>query len=176
MPSRPGLQPQQVPQASLEAEYPLTLAITVAGALAGASDRVPDPPVRRVRLSTAGLRLDLAAGAWLDRDVVILVTPSEPRPSLVIQAHDTVSQAAPVVRDGSPAAARCGSAREHRAQAAGGLLRFDGRRQHRFGPRRAARCARRPERARPGQRQPLRLHGGARAGAHRPARRTRCAA
>ncbi len=91
-----GLQPQQVPQASLEAEYPLTLAITVAGALAGAGIECPTHRFTR-EVVDGGVRLDLAAGAWLDRDVVILVTPSEPRPSLVIRAHDTVSQTAPVV-------------------------------------------------------------------------------
>ncbi len=91
-----GLQPQQVPQASLEAEYPLALSVTVAGALAGGTVECPTHRFTREAVDD-GLRLDLAAGAWLDRDVVILVKPREPWPSLVIQAHDTVSQAAPVV-------------------------------------------------------------------------------
>ena len=91
-----GLQPQQVPLASLDAEYPLTLAITVAGALAGAGIECPTHRLTREAVE-GGVRLDLAAGAWLDRDVVILVTPREPRPSLVIGADDAVSHAAPVV-------------------------------------------------------------------------------
>ena len=91
-----GLQPQQEPHASLLAAYPLALSVTVAGALAGG--RVECPTHRFSQTATDGkLRLDLAPGAWLDRDVVIVLTPREPLPSLVIQARDSVAQAAPVV-------------------------------------------------------------------------------
>jgi len=91
-----GLQPQQVPHASLLAEYPLALSVTIAGALAGG---IVDCPTHRFTQEAVddGLRLDLAPDAWLDRDVVIVVKPREPLPSLVIQAHDTAPQAAPVV-------------------------------------------------------------------------------
>ena len=91
-----GLQAQQVPHSSLLAEYPLALSVIVAGALGGGTVECPTHRFAREAVD-GGLRLDLAAGSWLDRDVVILVKPREPWPSLVIQAHDTVPQAAPVV-------------------------------------------------------------------------------
>jgi len=91
-----GLQPQQVSQASLQAEYPLGLSVTIAGALAGGT--IDCPTHRFARQAVDGvLRLDLAAGAWMDRDVVITVKPPEPWPSLVIQADDAVSQTSHVV-------------------------------------------------------------------------------
>ncbi len=91
-----GLQPQQIPEASLLAEYPLALSVDVRGVLARGTVECPTHRFTR-EAHDGGLRLALAAGAWLDRDVVILVQPNEPRPSLVIQARDTVPQAAPVV-------------------------------------------------------------------------------
>jgi len=91
-----GLQPQQVPQASLLAEYPLALSVTIGGALAGGIVECPTHRFIREAID-GGLRLDLAPGAWLDRDVAIVVKPREPLPSLVIQAQDTVADAAPVV-------------------------------------------------------------------------------
>ncbi len=92
-----GLQPQQVPQASIEAEYPLALSVTVAGPLAGGNVQCPTHSFTR-EASEEGLRLVLKTGASLDRDVVIVVTPREDLPSLVIQAQDTLSPTAPVVR------------------------------------------------------------------------------
>ncbi len=91
-----GLQPQQIPEVSLQAEYPLALSVAISGVLAGGSVECPTHRFTRQALDS-GLRLDLAAGARLDRDVVIVVTPREPRPSLVIQARDTAAKAAPVV-------------------------------------------------------------------------------
>lgn len=91
-----GLQPQQVPPASVAAEYPLALSVLVAGSLAEAT--VECPTHRFTRAAAEGcIRLDLDRGAWLDRDVVILVQPGETRPSLVIQCADAVSKAAPLV-------------------------------------------------------------------------------
>lgn len=95
-PADSGLQPQQEPTASLFAEYPLALSITVAGSLASGALECPTHPFTR-SVVEGGLQLDLAEGAWLDRDVVILLKPAEPSPSLVIQAHDSVANAAPVV-------------------------------------------------------------------------------
>ena len=91
-----GLQPQQVPHASLLAEYPLALSVTIAGALAGGIVECPTHRFTREAVD-GGLRLDLASDAWLDRDVVIVVKPREPLPSLVIQARDAVPHAAPLV-------------------------------------------------------------------------------
>ncbi|MEI7465785.1 MAG: VIT and VWA domain-containing protein, partial [Burkholderiales bacterium] len=91
-----GLQPQQEPPASLLAEYPLALAVTIAGPLADGSVECPTHQFTRQAVD-GGLQLDLAPGAWLDRDVVIVVKPREPLPSLVIQARDAVPHAAPVV-------------------------------------------------------------------------------
>ncbi len=93
---RGGLQPQQVPQASLDAEYPLAISLTVAGTLAGAAVTTPTHRFTQAQVE-GGVRLDLDRGAWLDRDVVVLVEPREALPSLVIQAHDAVNPAAPVV-------------------------------------------------------------------------------
>ncbi|HZV92974.1 MAG TPA: VIT and VWA domain-containing protein [Caldimonas sp.] len=91
-----GLQPQQVPQASLEAEYKLALSVTVAGALAGGTVESATHTFTRETVQD-GIRLSLADGARLDRDVVIVVQPREPLPSLVVQARDTVSPDVPVV-------------------------------------------------------------------------------
>lgn len=91
-----GLQPQQVPQASMAAEYPLALSVTVAGSLAGATVECPTHRFTRAAVD-GGIRLDLDRGASLDRDVVILVQPKETRPSLVIQSADAVSKVAPLV-------------------------------------------------------------------------------
>ncbi len=91
-----GLQPQQVPHASLLAEYPLSLSVIIAGALASGIVECPTHRFTREAVD-GGLRLDLAPDARLDRDVVIVVKPREPLPSLVIQAQDTVPHAAPVV-------------------------------------------------------------------------------
>ncbi len=91
-----GLQPQQVPQSSLTAEYPLTLSVIVSSALSGAVVSCPTHPFQINRLDD-GVHLDLAQRAWLDRDVVITVTPRESRPSLLISARDTISTQAPIV-------------------------------------------------------------------------------
>ena len=91
-----GLQPQQVPQASLQVEYPLALSVVVAGALADsaiecATHRIAFRPV------DGGIQIDLLPGATLDRDVVILIQPGQARSSLTILAADPVSTTAPGV-------------------------------------------------------------------------------
>jgi Ca-activated chloride channel family protein len=87
---RAGLQPQQVPVASASAEYPLSLSLTVGRSLARAA--VDCPTHAFARSSVDGeLRLDLRPGATLDRDVVVVVTPDEATPSLLVTATDTVS-------------------------------------------------------------------------------------
>jgi Ca-activated chloride channel family protein len=91
-----GLQPQQVPQASLLMEQALSVSVTIAGTLANASIDCPTHRVVRKAVDD-GVRLDLAHGAWLDRDVVIVVDPKEPMQSLVLRAADTVAPSAPAV-------------------------------------------------------------------------------
>src|SRR5574337_1055428 len=93
---RGGLQPQQVPEASLPADYPLDLVVMVAEPFARA--RIDCPTHRFTRKSVDdGLRLTLEQGARLDRDVGIVVEPAEALPSLLVCGHDDRSDEAPVV-------------------------------------------------------------------------------
>lgn len=92
-----GLQPQQVPLTSLDAEYPLDLTLTLGEALASATAECPTHRFAVSRGPDGSMRMDLAPGALLDRDMVVIVTPSEPRPSLVVQADDTFGSSVPVV-------------------------------------------------------------------------------
>lgn len=92
-----GLQPQQVPQASLDAEYPLVLTLTIGEALAGAAIECPTHRFATSLGKNGSTCMDLAPGARLDRDVVVIVTPREPRPSLLIRAENTFDASAPVV-------------------------------------------------------------------------------
>lgn len=91
-----GLAPQQAPHASLDAEYGIALSVVVAGALAGETVECPTHYCTRAP-SEGGIRLTLDPGSSLDRDVVIVVTPREPLPSLVVRAEDRLSSNAPVV-------------------------------------------------------------------------------
>lgn len=92
-----GLQPQQVPQARLDAEYSLALTLTIGEALAGATIECPTHRFATRQDQDGSTCLDLAPGAWLDRDVVVIVTPREPRPSLVVRADNAFDPSAPVV-------------------------------------------------------------------------------
>lgn len=92
-----GLQAQQVPVVSMQAEYPLAVSVTIAGALASADIDCPTHDCRRTDVGD-GVRLDLQPGAWLDRDLVIVVQPREAWPSLVVQAVDAHDPDAPSVR------------------------------------------------------------------------------
>lgn len=92
-----GLQPQQVPQASLDDEYPLALTLTLGESLAGAATECPTHRFATSRDQSGSTCLALAPGARLDRDVVVIVTPREPRPSLLLRADDPFNPSAPVV-------------------------------------------------------------------------------
>lgn len=115
-----GLQPQQVPVHSLQAQYPLRLSLALGPALAGAAVACPTHKLAPAEVKGAAkgvakgiaksadaaadrhggaveTHYELAAGAWLDRDVVVTVTPREPRPSLVVRATDSADPEAPVV-------------------------------------------------------------------------------
>ena len=91
-----GLQAQQVPQTSLLADYPLSLSVAVTGTLARGT--VECPTHRLTCQAVDGvLKLDLATGARMDRDVVITLQPAEPRTSLVIRAEDALAATSPIV-------------------------------------------------------------------------------
>ncbi len=96
-PNCAGLQPQQVPLSSLVAEYPLRLSLTLGPTLAGATPVCPTHAINLSQTAEGLTRLDLAPTARLDRDVVVTVTPSETRPSLLVRAHDAHNPAAPHV-------------------------------------------------------------------------------
>jgi Ca-activated chloride channel family protein len=91
-----GLQPQQEPQASLSAEYPLQFSLDVKGALADSTIECPTHRFKR-EASVTGVRLTLDKGVWLDRDLVLLVTPVRATTSVVSAAQDSRSATAPLV-------------------------------------------------------------------------------
>ena len=93
---RAGLQPHQVPEASLDVEYPLAVTLAVGASLARARIECPTH-AHRVEPCGDEVRLDLAPGARLDRDVVVVLTPAEPRPDLLAVGEDTASPDAPKV-------------------------------------------------------------------------------
>ena len=88
-PDQAGLLPHQAPQASLSAEYPLSLSVVVAGSLANAGIDCPTHAVRLTPTSD-GMTVALAPGARLDRDVVFIVTPQASRPNLLVSAQDEI--------------------------------------------------------------------------------------
>ncbi len=92
-----SLQPQHVPQADLFVNYPLSVEFTVGPALAGASIECPTHRFIVQTLNGGAVHCSLAPGASLDRDVVLIVTPREPRPSLMMRAQDERDPTAPVV-------------------------------------------------------------------------------
>ena len=96
-PEQASLQPQQVPLAGLDAEYRLKLSIAIGQALAGSRAECPTHRFETTEAGDGSLRLDLAPTARLDRDVVVIVTPSEPRPSLLVRATDAANPSAPIV-------------------------------------------------------------------------------
>ena len=97
LPLQAGLQPQQVPVASPTAAYPLTFSLHIGGELAAATLACPTHETRLHRSPDGSAHLELAPGAWLDRDVVITVTPQEPRPCLLVHGTNPGDDSAPVV-------------------------------------------------------------------------------
>lgn len=96
-PEEAGLQPQQVPLANLDADYRLKLSIAIGQALAGSRAECPTHRFETTEAGDGSLRLNLAPSARLDRDVVVIVTPREPRSSLLVRATDAANPSAPVV-------------------------------------------------------------------------------
>lgn len=84
---RAGLQPHQVPGASLNVEYPLALSLLIAGSLA--RGRIDCPThAHRLEEVAGGMELQLLPGARLDRDLVVIVNPAEPMPGLLLVGGD----------------------------------------------------------------------------------------
>jgi len=81
-PEHSGLYPHQVPEVSVQADYPFELSVEVAGGLAAGGVECPTHPTRCAPVSD-GLEVALAEGARMDRDVVLLVTPQEARPQVL---------------------------------------------------------------------------------------------
>ncbi len=88
-PDQGGLLPHQAPQASLTADYPLSLSVVISGSLAKATIDCPTH-AHRLTPGTDGMTVTLAPGASLDRDVVFTVTPKEPQPNLLVHAQDEI--------------------------------------------------------------------------------------
>ncbi len=93
-PQAAGLQPQQVPTASLTADYPLEVTLDVRGTLTNAVVECPSHPMRRDQTSEV-LRFALQPGARLDRDVVWVITPPVTSKAFRVQAADKRSKDAP---------------------------------------------------------------------------------
>jgi len=85
-PERSGLRSHQVPEASLQADYPLELSVQVAGSLAAGGVECPTHPTRSTPVS-GGLEVSLAEDARMDRDVVLLVTPQGARPQVLTRSQ-----------------------------------------------------------------------------------------
>ena len=85
-----GLKLHQVPVFSLVAEYPLQLSVTISGSMAQARIQCPTHPHLLIREGDC-TKLELAPGASLDRDVVLIVQPAEPRPDLLLTAADPLA-------------------------------------------------------------------------------------
>ncbi len=93
---RAGLQPQQVPQSSLTADYPFAMTLSIGGPLAHGRIECPTHE-HTIEACGDGTSLRLTRDAALDRDVVVVLTPSEPTPHLLVLADDAVSHEAPSV-------------------------------------------------------------------------------
>ncbi len=93
-----GLQPQQVPEADLLSDYPMTLSITIGATFSGAQIGCPTHPISFRPQPGGSLQIELSSQARLDRDVVITVTPEATQRSVVIETTDPADAAAPIVR------------------------------------------------------------------------------
>jgi Ca-activated chloride channel family protein len=78
-----GLQPHQVPAASLEVDYPLDLSVTVEGELAAATIASPSHPIA-VTQSDSGVIVRLTGTPMLDRDFVLTLESQSAQSSCVL--------------------------------------------------------------------------------------------
>lgn len=72
-----GIDPLDAPPTDLFAEYPLTLNVTLRGALAAAAIESPTHAIAVERSADASV-VSLAKGAWLDRDFVLAIESAAP--------------------------------------------------------------------------------------------------
>jgi Ca-activated chloride channel homolog len=86
-----------VPTPDTLVDYALSADLIVGPALAGASIECPTHPLIVQTQEGGAVQASLAPGASLDRDVMFIVTPREPRPSLMLRAQDDRDASAPVV-------------------------------------------------------------------------------
>lgn len=86
-PLRAGLRPHQLSEAWLAVEYALACSLAVTGSLARARIECPTH-AHRLRPVDGGVQLELQSGATLDRDLVVVVTPEDPRPGLLLLGDD----------------------------------------------------------------------------------------
>ena len=96
LPQAAGVHAHQVPDTSLLVSYPLTLRVAVARSL-GNCDVACSSHAYRLEATPESWVLELAAGAALDRDVVLQVTPTEPWPNILTLGVDATTVGAPVV-------------------------------------------------------------------------------
>jgi len=82
-----GLQPHQVPEASLTADYPLSVSLTVVGQMARGRIECPTHTIS-LQPVEGGMELRLLPQARMDRDLVVIVTPQEPIPALLLWGSD----------------------------------------------------------------------------------------
>ncbi|MDO8464211.1 MAG: VIT and VWA domain-containing protein [Gallionella sp.] len=71
-PQAAGLQPHQVPSASLNVDYPLAISITVKGDLASATIASPSHPIT-IQQSPGGVVVQLSGKTYLDRDFILTI-------------------------------------------------------------------------------------------------------
>jgi Ca-activated chloride channel homolog len=95
-PAAAGLLAHQVPPLAMDAAYPLAVSVTVGGTLASAAVECPTHSLQRKAVGGC-LTLALGANSRLDRDLVLLITPRQPQPSLMLQAADSAAGTAPMV-------------------------------------------------------------------------------
>lgn len=102
-----GLLPHQEPEVSLTAEYPLELGFTVTGSLASGALECPTHP-HRIEREGSRAQVVLEPGATLDRDVVLVVTPQEPHPDLLVTGRDGDGRSVVLAAFQAPAAPQRG--------------------------------------------------------------------
>lgn len=82
-PEAAGLQPHQVPSASLNVDYPLAITIMVEGGLASATIASPSHPIA-VKQSASGMEVKLIGKAYLDRDFILTIQSDTAQSSCVL--------------------------------------------------------------------------------------------